>query len=111
MSVALINVVVTASLSFRVQPQNQVEVLSVVNTIAERMRRAPGCCRNRLLSDVDDPNAFTLVSEWPDLETAEAFLDSRDFKVFRGIRILLRSEPVVVLDHVSSRVTRMFNEE
>ena len=105
------NLLVIASLSFRVQPQNQPEVLSIVNTIAERMRRAPGCCRTRLMSDVDDPNAFILVSEWPDLESAEAFLELGELRVIRGIRVLLRSEPIVLLDEVSNRVTRMLTAD
>lgn len=102
-------VLVTASLSFRVQPQNQTEVFSIVNTIAERMRRTPGCCRTRLLSDVDDPNAFTLVSEWPDLQSAEAFLELRELRVIRGIRILLRSAPTMLFDEISNRVTRILD--
>lgn len=105
------NLLVTASLSFRVQPQNQAEVLSIVNTIAEQMRLSPGCGSTRLLSDLDDPNAFILVSEWPDLESAEAFLEMRELRVIRGIRILLRSEPTILLDEVSHRVTRTLSED
>lgn len=111
MSDAPSTLVVTASLLFRVQPQNQGEVLSIVNTIAERMRRAPGCCHNRLLSDLDDPNAFVLMSEWPDMASAEAFLLSREVQVVRGIRVLLRSEPVVVLDQISNRLTRILTPD
>lgn len=111
MSVAVPTIVVTASLFFRVQPQNQAEVLSIVNTIAERMRRSPNCCRNRLLSDLDDPNAFVLVSEWPDMASAEAFMLSQELRIFRGIRILLRSEPVVILDQISNRLTRVLSTD
>jgi quinol monooxygenase YgiN len=111
MSVALPTIVVTASLFFRVQPQNQAEVLSIVNTIAERMRRSPSCCRNRLLNDLDDPNSFVLVSEWPDMASAEAFMLSRELQIFRGVRILLRSEPVVILDQISNRLTRVLSTD
>ena len=111
MSAPASTVVVTASLSFRVQPQNQGEVLSIANTIAERMRKSPNCCRNRLLNDLDDPNAFVLVSEWPDMASAEAFMMSRDVQMFRGIRILLRSEPVVIIDQVTNRLTRVMSTD
>lgn len=107
MRVAPSHIATIACLSFRVQAQNQAEVLSVVNTIADRMRGTPGCGRSRLLSDVDDPNAFTLVSEWLDAASAERFLSSRDFQILRGIRILLRSEPVVIVDQVHSRAVRV----
>jgi hypothetical protein len=40
-------------------------------------------------------------------ENAEAFFSSRDFQIFKGIRILLRDEPVIVFDDVRSRVTRL----
>jgi quinol monooxygenase YgiN len=89
--------VVTTSLSFRVQPQSLGEVLSVVGEIAERMRRSTGCRHSRLFSDVDDPHAFVFVSEWPDTHSAKMFFLSREFRVFRGIRLLLRNEPLVVL--------------
>lgn len=111
MSEAPSDLLATASLSFRVQPQNHAEVLSIVGTVAERVRRAPGCCRTRLLSDVDDPNAFVLVSEWPDMQSAEAFLELCRMRVIRGIRILLRSAPTVVLDQVSHRTTRTLSAD
>ena len=68
------------------------------------MRSASGCARSRLLEDADDPNAFTVLSEWQSADTADAFFSSRDFQIFKGIRILLRDEPVIVLDEVQSRV-------
>ena len=71
------------------------------------MRQAPGCRRCRLLVDTEDPNAFTLASEWLSPHTAESFFDSREFQIFRGIRILLREEPLLVLDEVRERVTRL----
>ena len=97
---------VTTSLSFRVQPQSLGAVLSVVGEIAESMRRSSGCRHSRLFSDLDDPHAFVLVSEWPDTRSAELFLQSRELRVFRGIRILLRSEPLVVLDDVRTPQTQ-----
>jgi len=111
MRVAPSRIATIARLSFRVQAQNQPEVLSVVNTISDRMRETPGCCGSRLLSDVDDPNAFTQVSEWLDAASAEQFLASRDFQILRGIRILLRSEPVVIVDQVHSRAIRVLDTE
>ncbi len=107
MRVARAGGVVTASLRFRVQPHSLAEAMSAVDAIADRMRRAPGCMCSHLLGDVDDPNTFTLVSEWADAEAAETFLQSSEFRLFRGIRVLLRDEPVVTLDDVRTRVTRL----
>jgi quinol monooxygenase YgiN len=71
------------------------------------MRTTSGCARSRLFEDADDPNAFTLLSEWHSAATADIFFNSRDFQIFKGIRILLRDEPVIVFDEVQSRMVRL----
>jgi quinol monooxygenase YgiN len=96
-----------ASLSFRAQPHKRGEILSAVDEAVSRMRRADGCERCRLLVDTEDPNAFTLISEWNSGGEAEVFFNSREFRVFKGIRILLREEPVIVLDEIQSRLTQL----
>ena len=68
---------------------------------------APGCGRCRLLVDAEDANLFILASEWLSLAAADAFFESRNFQTFKGMRILLRDEPVIVLDEVQSRITRL----
>jgi quinol monooxygenase YgiN len=99
--------VLLASIGFRVQPHKRAEVLSAVDETLRRMRQASGCARTRLMADTEDPNAFTVLSEWQSAVMANAFFSSRDFQIFRGIRMLLRDEPVIVLDDVRSRVTRL----
>lgn len=96
-----------ASIGFRIQPHKRDEVLSAVDETVRRMRQASGCARSRLMADAEDPNAFTVLSEWQSADTADTFFSSRDFQIFKGIRILLRDEPVLVLDDVRSRVTRL----
>jgi quinol monooxygenase YgiN len=110
MQVAIrVRVMVLASLSFRAQPHKRSEVLSAIDDTADRMRRAPGCQRCRLLVDNDDANAFTLSSEWQSMPEAEAFVASREFQVLKGMRILLREEPAMVFDEICSRVTRVIH--
>jgi hypothetical protein len=53
-----------ASIGFRVQPYKRAEVLSAVDETLRRMRQASGCARSRLVADTEDPNAFTVLSEW-----------------------------------------------
>ena len=96
-----------ASIGFRIQPHKRAEVLSAVDETVKRMRAASGCARSRLLADADDPNTFTVMSEWQSAANADTFFGSRDFQIFKGIRILLRDEPVIVIDDVRSRVTRL----
>jgi quinol monooxygenase YgiN len=96
-----------ASIGFRVQPHKRSEALSAVEETVRRMRITSGCARSRLLEDSDDPNAFMLLSEWHSTATADLFFNSRDFQIFKGIRILLREEPVIVFDEVQSRMVRL----
>ena len=98
---------VVVSISFRAQPHKRGEILSAIDDLVERMRASQGCGRGRLLTDSEDANAFTIVSEWQSSADTDSFLSSRDFQLFRGIRILLRGEPVIVVDEVQARVTRL----
>jgi len=96
-----------ASISFRSQPHKRGEVVSAVDELVERMRRAHGCLRSRLLGEMEDENSFTVFSEWESVEDAEAFFESREFQILKGIRMLMRGEPVIVFDEVQTRVTRL----
>jgi len=96
-----------ASIGFRVQPHKRDEALSAVDDTVRRMRAAPGCARTRLLADTEDPNTFTMISEWRTAASADTYFASREFQIFKGIRILMRDEPVIVIDEVRSRVTRL----
>ena len=110
MSVAMdesVSCMLLASIGFRVQPHKRDEALSAVDETVRRMRSAPGCARTRLLADTEDPNTFTVMSEWQTAASADSFFESRDFRIFKGIRILMRDEPVIVIDDVRSRVTRL----
>jgi quinol monooxygenase YgiN len=96
----------TASITFRVQPHKRAEALSAVDETVERMRQTPGCGRCRLLVDTEDPHLFTVASEWLVGHDAEAFFESRDFQIFKGIRMLLREDPLIMIDEIRSRATR-----
>ena len=96
-----------ASLSFRVQPHKRSEALSAVDALVQSMRTAPGCARSRILSDTEDANAFQIESEWGDPAAAEAFFASREFQIFRGIRILLRDDPLITFDDIRIRIARL----
>jgi quinol monooxygenase YgiN len=95
------------NISFRVHPHKRAEALSGVESLVERLHTVAGCVRSRILTDVDDLNTFMLASEWNDSNAAEAFFGSREFQIFKGIRILMREEPFIVLDDVRARVTRL----
>jgi quinol monooxygenase YgiN len=103
----VLRVMFLASILFRVQPHKRDELLSAIDDTIVRMRHSSGCERCRLLVDTEDPNSFTIFSEWRQARDADLFFDSRDFQIFRGARILLRDDPVMILDDVRSRATRL----
>ena len=94
-----------ASIGFRALPEKRAELLSGVDIVVEHMGRRSGCHRCRLFVDSEDPDAFTVLSEWALASDADGFFASAEFQVFRGLRILLREDAVVVLDDVRSRET------
>jgi quinol monooxygenase YgiN len=96
---------VLAWIGFRSKPSKRGEVLSAVDDIVRNLRETDGCSKGRLLVDREDANTFTVESEWRSLEDADAFFASGDFQLFRGIRMLLWGDPVVVVDDVRSRTT------
>jgi quinol monooxygenase YgiN len=96
-----------ASIGFRAQPHKRSEILSAVDETVAHMRRADGCARCRLLVDAEDANTFVMVSEWQSIAQADTYFNSRDFQIFRGIRILFRDEPVMTLDELQGRVVRL----
>jgi quinol monooxygenase YgiN len=101
---------VLASVSFRVQPHKRAEVLSAIDSLVQRMRDAAGCARSRILMDTEDANAFLIGSEWADAVSADTFFSSREFQIFRGIRILMRDEPLITVDEIRSRTTRFLRD-
>jgi quinol monooxygenase YgiN len=96
-----------ATISFRAQPYKRDEALSAADALVQRMRTKADCSRCRVLTDSEDVNAFVVVSEWNDPSAAESFFNSREFQIFKGVRILMRDEPFIVLDDVRTRVTRL----
>ena len=96
-----------ATLTFRVQPYKRAEALSALDFLTQRMRGTAGCARSRILTDSDDQNVLIIASEWQDAAAADAFFNSREFQIFKGIRMLMRDEPYIVMDEVRARVTRL----
>jgi quinol monooxygenase YgiN len=101
---------VLASVVFRVRPDKRREVLAVMDDIVERLRQTPTCRRCHLLVDTEDPNLFTLTSEWQMAEDADAFFETREFQAVTRVRSLLREEPVLLMDTVHTRATRLVRE-
>jgi quinol monooxygenase YgiN len=95
--------VLIASLSFEVQPEKRGEFVSAVNHILQSIRWTAGCLGCRLVSDCENPNLFTLSSEWDGREFLDGYLLSTEFRILEGTRYLLSDGPSLSIDEVVSR--------
>ncbi|HUL71849.1 MAG TPA: antibiotic biosynthesis monooxygenase family protein [Vicinamibacterales bacterium] len=101
---------VLMSVALRVQSNKRAEVLSALDSVVERMRLRSGCARSRLFADAEDPDAYTVLSEFRSIDDADQFFASKEFQLLKGMRMLLRDEPSVVVDDIRRRVTRLVRE-
>jgi quinol monooxygenase YgiN len=95
--------VLIASLSFDVRPDKRGEFVSAVNRIVQSLRWSQGCLACRLVTDCENPNQFTLQSEWDNEAFLERYFASAEFSVLEGTRFLLRDGPGLTIDEVVSR--------
>jgi quinol monooxygenase YgiN len=98
--------VLVAVLTFDVQPRNRVEFVGAVTRVAQIVRWSAGCLGCRLVSDCEDRNHLTLVSEWDNRNGLDRFLASAEFQILEGTRFLLRAGPTLSVDEVISRRRR-----
>jgi quinol monooxygenase YgiN len=92
-----------ASVTLRVQAHKQAEVISALEELMRHTRRAHGCLACRLSADTEHPTMFRFVSEWDERNSLDAFLTSREFAILLGMRILLRDDPVILVDDIRAR--------
>ena len=92
-----------ATLIFNVWPDNRREFVSATEGMVDRLRSWPGCLGCRLVSDCFSENVFAIISEWDSRALLDRYLDSPEFRVLQGTRILLRDGPTLSVDEVLSR--------
>lgn len=92
-----------ASLSFDVRPEKRGEFVSAVNHMVQTVRWTAGCLGCRFVNDCENPNIFTLFSEWDSRAFLDRYLASPDFQILEGTRFLLRDGPGLSIDEVVSR--------
>jgi quinol monooxygenase YgiN len=100
-----------ATIPFKAQPHKRAEILDAVRDTLRRMRKADGCGRSRLLVDVEDPNAYVLVSEWWSADFADAFFNTPEFHTFKYIRVLFKDKPVILFDNIQTRTTALLQRD
>jgi quinol monooxygenase YgiN len=87
----------------RVTPDKQAEFLASVADVMERARWLPGCLDCRLVTNVAGGGGFSLLCEWSGREGLDWFLQSAEFRVLKGMRILMEDDPSLIVEEVVSR--------
>jgi quinol monooxygenase YgiN len=95
--------VLVAAYACRVRPEKQTEFLSSIRDLVDRTRWMRGCLGCRLLADVHDPGAFTVTSEWTGHDGFDRFLESSEYRVLRGMTILMAVDVRFSVDDVVTR--------
>ena len=62
-------------------------------SLLERAGKEKGCLRYEIFSDIEDENAFILISEWKTRQHLDSYIKSDKFSVLLGTKSLL-SEPL-----------------
>jgi quinol monooxygenase YgiN len=91
------------SLACRIRSEKQAEFLTAMQDLMEHTRWLPGCFGCRLVAELGEPSAVTMMSEWTDRESLDQFLRSTEYRIMLGMRILMDEEPRVSVDQVVTR--------
>jgi quinol monooxygenase YgiN len=91
------------SLDCRIRPDKEDEFLGSIDDLMERTRWLRGCFGCRLMADLGEGHALTLVTEWADRDSFHRFLRSDEYRIMLGMRILMEGEPRFTVDEVITR--------
>jgi quinol monooxygenase YgiN len=95
--------VLIAVLTFDVLPDKRLEFAGAVTCVVQTIRWSTGCLGCRLVTDCENRNLFTFISEWDGRPYLDGFLASYEFQVLEGTRFLLHGGPSLSIDEVISR--------
>ena len=84
----------------RVKPDKQSEFCASVADLMDRVRWLEGCRECRLVADVEMAGTYTVLSEWVDRTSLDRFLQSPEYSVLKGMRILMEDEPRLGVNEV-----------
>jgi quinol monooxygenase YgiN len=94
-----------ASIHLHVRADKRGEFVSAVSDLLDAVRWAPGCLGCRLLTECEDRNGFVLVSEWDGRSFLNRHIESREFQILEGMRMLLTEDSRLIVDDVVTRAT------
>jgi len=102
--------VFVSSVAFHIRLDKQAEFLASIKDLMERTRWIKGCFGCRLVAELGEFQAVTLVAEWGDRDGLDRFLQSHEYRIMLGMRILTLEEPRVTVDEVTTRARLLTRE-
>ena len=99
-----------SSVAFRIRPDKQTEFLTSIKELMERTRWIKGCFGCRLMAELGEFQSVALVAEWGDRDGLDRFLQSHEYHIMLGMRILTLEEPRVTVDEVTTRARLLTRE-
>jgi quinol monooxygenase YgiN len=93
----------------RVKPDKRSEFCASVGDLIDRVRWQQGCVNCRLAVDVEMPGTYSVQSEWMNRASLDRFLQSGEYRVFKGMRVLMQDEPRFAIEEVLRRSTPPFS--
>ncbi len=91
------------SLSVCVPHSRRADFLNSVGALLEPTRVLPGCLGCRLYTDIEDPNALTLMEEWESQAALDRHLTSSAYKTLVAAIELSAEPPAIRFDSVAQR--------
>ena len=91
------------SLRMCVPQSHHAEILKSVGSLLEPTRVLPGCLGCHFYTDIEDPNAFTLVEEWDSQGALDRHLTSTAYKTLVAAIELAAEPPAIRFDRVAHR--------
>ena len=81
---------ITIRTIMNVLPEKQKEVRQTLLSLIERPEDEGGCLSFGVFADIEDENAFNLISEWKSRRHLDHYMRSERFSVLLGTTSLLR---------------------
>ncbi len=86
---------ITLRTCITVLPEKQKEVLLTLLALLQQPEKETGCVSYGMFSDIENKNAFSLISEWETRQFLDQHMKSDRFSILLGTKSLL-SEPLKI---------------
>ena len=88
-------------IKMRSLPEKLIELKQTLEALMTFHQNKEGCLDYRIFQDLQNENSFCLIGNWKSRKHLDAHLRSDSFRVLKGTRSLLSSEPDIMIHNIS----------